>query len=213
MSRTASSDRERGFTLAGLLAVLGVIMIFVTATVPTQWSKVMERERDIQTIFIMKQYARSMRNFQLKHGSLPVSLQQLKDARQPRMIRGSGEWADPLTGEVDWIPIPASAIQGRQVVPGAGGMPPGSQNPQAGRPPITPPAQQPGTSTIGTGSPGTPTPGQPGGMVGPIVGVRPNKTGKSFLTLNGAENYEEWQYTVLDLEQEIMGRRAALGTK
>ena len=204
---------QRGFTLAGLLAILGVIMIFVTMTVPTQWSKVMERERDKQTIFVMKQYARAMRNFQLKHGSLPVSLQQLKDARSPRMMRGSGEWIDPLTGEVDWIPIPASALQPRPGAPGVPGvMPPGSQNPQQNRPPQNPqqpPQQPPGT---GLGNP-TPTPGQPGGMVGPIVGVRPNKTGKSFLTLNGAENYEEWQYTVIDLEQEIMGRRAALGTK
>src|SRR5688500_6066693 len=102
---------QRGFTLAGLLAILGVIMIFVTMTVPPQWSKVMERERDAQTIFIMKQYARSIRNFQMKHGSAPVSLQQLKDARSPRMMRGSGEWIDPLTGKVDWIPIPASAVQ------------------------------------------------------------------------------------------------------
>ena len=50
-------------------------------------------------------------------------------------------------------------------------------------------------------------------MVGPIVGVRPNKTGKSYLTLNGADTYEQWSYTVQDLEQEITGRRAALGTK
>ena len=203
-SRTASCRRgERGFTLAGLLAILGVIMIFVTATVPTQWSKVMERERDIQTIFVMKQYARAMRNFQLKHGSLPVSLQQLKDARAPRMMRGDGEWIDPLTGEVDWIPIPASAIQPQQQQPQQG--PPGlSRNPQ--QPPPSTQQPQPLTGQ-------TPTPGQPGGMVGPIVGVRPNKTGKSFLTLNGADTYETWQYTVQDLEQEIIGRRAALGTK
>lgn len=196
--RTASSE-ERGFTLAGLLAILTVIMIFVTMTVPPQWSKVMARERDAQTIFIMKQYARSIRNFQLKHGSAPVSLQQLKDAKAPRMMRGQGEWIDPLTGKVDWIPIPAGAQ------PQQGVLPPGVPAPFASVRPAPPPTPQ----TPPSGG----TPGQPGGTIGPIVGVRPAKTGKSFLTLNGADTYEQWSYTVQDLELEITGRRAALGTK
>ena len=198
--RTASSDGQRGFTLAGLLAILTVVMIFVSMTVPPQWSKVMARERDMQTIFIMKQYARSIRNFQLKHGSAPVSLQQLKDARAPRMMRGKGEWIDPLTRKVDWIPIPASAQQGASV------LPPGVAPPiQSVRP--NPPPASPGQQ------PGQPPPGSPGGTVGPIVGVRPARTGKSFLTLNGADTYEQWSYTVQDLENEINGRRAALAAK
>ncbi len=60
---------------------------------------------------------------------------------------------------------------------------------------------------------GQSTPGQPGGFVGPIVGVRPNKTGPSFLTLNGQTNYEQWSYTTLDLENEIQGRRNAMMMK
>jgi hypothetical protein len=161
----------------------------------------MERERDYQTIFVMKQYARAIRNFQLKNGSLPVSLQQLKDARAPRMIRGvEGEWLDPLTGEADWILVPASAIQGQTQ------QPPGlSRNPQA-----NPPVQQQQPQGLNPANPGE---GQPGGTVGPFVGVRPAKTGKSFLTLNGADTYETWQYTIQNLEQEIVGRRAALGMK
>jgi type II secretory pathway pseudopilin PulG len=198
--RTASSDGQRGFTLAGLLAILTVVMIFVTMTVPPQWSKVMARERDMQTIFIMKQYARSIRNFQLKHGSAPVSLQQLKDAKAPRMMRGKGEWIDPLTGKVDWIPIPASAQQGTTVLPPGVAPPVQSVRPSPPPTPATPP-------------PAGGTPGSPGGTVGPIVGVRPAKTGKSFLTLNGADTYEQWSYTVQDLENEINGRRAALATK
>lgn len=202
MARRTASSEERGFTLAGLLAILTVIMIFVTMTVPPQWSKVMARERDMQTIFIMKQYARSIRNFQLKHGSAPVSLQQLKDAKAPRMMRGKGEWIDPLTGKVDWIPIPASAQQGTTTLPP--GVNPPFQSVRPNPPPAPPPGQQGAVN---------PTPGQPGGMVGPIIGVRPNKTGKSYLTLNGADTYEQWSYTVQDLELEITGRRAALGTK
>ena len=200
----SSDNRQGGFTLAGLLAILGVIMIFVTATVPKQWSMVMARERDKQTIFVMKQYARAIRNFQLKHGTAPVSLQQLKDARAPRMMRGAGEWVDPLTGEIDWIVVPASAQRPGTTLP-PGVTPPQQQQPDFRSVRPNPPAATPPPAG-GTG-------GQPGGTVGPIVGVRPNKTGKSFLALNGAETYEEWMYTVQDLETEITGRRAALAAK
>ena len=46
----------------------------------------------------------------------------------------------------------------------------------------------------------------PADYVGPFVGVRPNATGKSFIALNGAENYDEWVYTVFDLTTEIAAR-------
>ena len=45
-----------------------------------------------------------------------------------------------------------------------------------------------------------------------FVGVRPNASGKSFIALNGAEDYSEWVYTVDDLRWEIQQRQAALAT-
>lgn len=195
---------ERGFTLAGLLIILTVMTVFVAYTVFPQWSKVMQRERDYQTIYAMKQYARAIRAFQQKNGSLPVSLDQLKEAKTPRFMRGKGELVDPLTGEVDWIPVPASAVQGAQVDPRTGQR----INTPAQSPPIQSPLGQANRPQQQQQQPG-----QPGNIVGPIVGVRPNKTGQSFLALNGAETYEEWSYTTADLENEINQRRAALATK
>jgi type II secretory pathway pseudopilin PulG len=199
MSRTRSC--ERGFTLAGLIVVMTIMAVFIAFTVPKQWSMIMARERDQQTLFAMKQYARAIQAFQQKNGNaLPVSLDQLKQARNPRYLRGSGELICPLTGKADWIPIPASAAQpGAQPGPGQGGMPGGIQVP---RPPARPGLQ-----------PGTGQPGQPGAMVGPIVGVRPNKTGESFLEPNGATSYEQWSYTVLDLQNEILARQNAMLAK
>ena len=200
---------ERGFTLAGVVVLLTVLSIFIAYTVPKQWSKAMARERDKQTIFVMKQYARAIRNYQLKNNAVPTSLDQIKEARNPRMIRGNGEWICPLTGKADWVIIPASAAQ-----------------PATPQSLVQPPQQQPfprdGMGRIPTQLPGPPTgqqpgqqaqPGQPGGFVGPIIGVRPNKTGPSFLTLNGATDYEQWSYTTIDLEAEIQGRRAAWAMK
>lgn len=200
MSPTRSS--ERGFTLAGLIVILTVMAIFIAYTVPKQWSKVMAAERDKQTIFVMKQYARAIRAYQLKNNAVPTSLDQIKQARTPRLIRGEGEWICPLTGQADWVIIPASAVQAAN--PQNPALPQPNQPPRDGAWRMTQPTQPPGQR---------PTQGQPGGIVGPIIGVRPNKTGPSFLTLNGATNYEQWSYTTIDLENEIQGRRASMMMK
>src|SRR5688572_7759852 len=87
---------QEGFTLAALIVLLTIMSIIVAYTVPTQWSLVMRRERERQTIFLMKQYAKGISAFQKKHSSLPVSLDQLQKARKPRMLRGTGVWPNPL---------------------------------------------------------------------------------------------------------------------
>ena len=174
MSPTRTSNRESGFTLAGLIVILTIIMIFAAYTVPRQWSAIMQRERERQTIFVMKQYARSIFEFQKTKGAAPVKLDQIKEARLPRYIRGvKGEYEDPLTGKVDWILVPAGAVT-RTVDPATGKQ---------------------STNFNGAASPKD--------YVGPFIGVRPPVTGKSYLSLNGADTYEAWVYTVDDLKNEI----------
>ena len=197
---------QEGFTLAALIVLLTIISIVVAYTVPTQWSLVLKRDRDRQTIFYMKQYARAIRGWMMKHNSPPTSLEQMREARSPRMIRGGEEeWPCPLTGRSeDWILVPQNALVAN--VPGAVPNPPPGNNP-ATRPP------QP--------NPQPPMAGQqaaaklnkelsPPDYKGPFVAVRPNKSGKSFIVLNEAENYDEWVYTVIDLNNEIAARMAAL---
>jgi len=207
MSRTRNS--ESGFTLAGLIVILTVMMIFIAYTVPKAWSIAINRDRDEQTIFAMKQYARAMRAFQLKNNALPVSLDQLKQAKSPRLIRGKGEFIDPLTGKVDWIPVPmtnqtAQQAQNQAAVPGVGAATPGLLIGVGGG------ARRgvgAGPDVPQTGLPApTPQAGQPGGFVGPIIGVRPAKSGESYLSVNGYDSYEQWSYTTVDLDNEIKQR-------
>lgn len=206
MSRTPSSDRRRereeGFTLAALIVLMTILSLVIAYTVPTQWSMVMKRERDRQTIFVMKQFARGILRWQTKHNNTaPVSLQQMQDARKPLMLRNGGKWLCPLTGkEDDWILVPPTAVAPGAQVQGQRGSPINpATNPQ-------PPQQQ------GQGR----EPSKlnkalsPKDYVGPFVGVRPNASGKSFIALNGAEDYSEWVYTVDDLRWEISMRQAAL---
>jgi type II secretory pathway pseudopilin PulG len=197
MFRTTSSEAQSGFSLAALIVLLTIISLIIAYTVPTQWSMVMKRERDRQTIFLMKQYARGILQFRQKHTTPPISLQQLQDARKPLMLRGGGKWPCPLTGkEDDWILVPQSAVTAEgQVIP---------QGDPNGRPPQQPANGQP--SKLNKDA-------SPKDYVGPFVGVRPNAQGKSFIALNGAEDYSEWVYTVMDLENEIRNRQAALATQ
>jgi type II secretory pathway pseudopilin PulG len=174
------------------------MLIFLAYTVPKQWSAVMQREREKQTIFAMQQYARACYEFQKKNQTFPVNPNQLKEARQPRMIRGvKGELIDPLTGEVDWLVITQAAAASAPTI--TGGVGPG---------PAPPP-----TGTTGT-NPGQPTtvPGIPlkDYAGGPFVGVRPPITGKALLSINGNDTYETWSYTALDLTNDIKKRMAGL---
>lgn len=213
---------ERGFTLAGVLVILTIVMVFVAYTVPKQWSTIMRRERELQTIYVMKQYARACREFNKKHSVYPSSLDQLKEARLPRFLRGPKDgMIDPLTGEVDWLIVPASAAPAPGGTPGAGGQIVGSSGSVAtpggamiGVGGAAPPGGNAGTSSGGTTSttgtnanngqpqtlPGIPIKDYAGG---PFVGVRPPKTGESILEFRGAKSYEQWSYTAIDLEAEV----------
>ncbi|HEU4886764.1 MAG TPA: type II secretion system protein, partial [Thermoanaerobaculia bacterium] len=194
---------QEGFTLAALIVLLTIISLVIAYTVPLQWSMVMKRERDRQTIFLMKQFARGILRWQAKHNNTaPVSLQQMQDARKPLMLRNGGKWRCPLTGkEDDWILVPAQAVTGEMVPQSQGG---GGQRVNPATNPQTQPQQngrQPSKLNKEL---------SPKDYIGPFVGVRPNATGKSFIALNGAEDYSEWVYTVEDLRQEIAMRQAAL---
>jgi type II secretory pathway pseudopilin PulG len=171
-----------------MIVIMTIMMIFVAYTVPRQWSAIRQRDRERQTIFIMQQYAKAIDAFEKKNHALPVNITQLKDARQPRYIRGpKAEWIDPLTGEVDWLIIPQAA----------GAAPPPA--PPTGTPPTgTPPA-----TAIPSAIPMKDYAG------GAFIGVRPNKTGDSLIELNGMQKYEQWSYTVIDYRNDRTARLTA----
>jgi type II secretory pathway pseudopilin PulG len=216
-SSRPGNDSEAGFTLAGVLVIITVLMVFLAYTIPKQWSEVMRRERELQTIYAMRQYARACYEFQKKHNVWPVSIDQLKDARLPRFLRGGPkqEMVDPLTGQYDWLIIPASAAggMGGNGTNGTGGVPNGTTG---------------GTSTGGNGGVGfgrgdgtTSTSGTNGTQTlpgipikdyagGPFIGVRPPKTGDAIIEFRGAKAYEQWAFTAMDLDLEIQAYRLGI---
>ena len=192
---TPPPANQEGFTLAALIVILTIISIIVAYTVPPQWSLIMHRERDKQTIFQMKQAARAIARWQAKHQGFPNSLEQLKEAKEPRVIRitagEEGGFPMPLTGkEEDWILVPEAALEPVAQPP----VPPGTP-----APPLPPSKLREGAS--------------PPDYKGPFIGVRPNKSGKSIIALNGEEDYSKWVYTTRDLGNEVRARIAALNVK
>jgi len=208
----APRPAQEGYTLAALIVILTIIAMVISFTVPPQWSLIMRREREKQTIFLMKQFARGILAWEQKHQGPPPNLEMLQKARQPRFLRGDGKWAMPLTGRVeDWIMVPPQAVLPAGVVPPPGGQI-GGQSGQSGigigRNPATSTTPTAATPSA-TGSRFDPA-ASPKDYVGPFVAVRPNATGPSLMNLNGAEDYSQWIYTVQDLKQEILNRQTAM---
>jgi len=206
MSRCRRTARARsgeaGFTLAVVLTIVTVVAVIVAFTLPKQWSLIAKREREIQTVWVMKQYARGIDEFQRAHNALPVSLEQLEKQTKPRVMRQM--YPNPLSGEMDWILVPPTA-------PGRPAQTPGQK----------PKKDQDGSNNSGNqdsndgehndsrnrrsrGTAGTPSSGS-SRAPGPFVGVRPPQTGESIIALNGATSYEDWQFTVQDLQKEKPG--------
>jgi type II secretory pathway pseudopilin PulG len=177
---------QEGFTLAALLVILTIIALVIAYTVPDQWSLIMGRERDKQTIYLMKQFARSIKSWSMKNGGMPTSLDQILDARRPRFIRGVDKPICPITGKADdWILVPFNAITNPPANNGQLQAQPSKLNKEA----------------------------SPREYTGPFIGVRPAAEGKSYIEFNGASDYSEWVYTVMDLEVEIAARNASAMAK
>ena len=200
-SPTRSSERgsEAGYTLAALIVIMTVLAVVVAYTVPDSWSIILRRERDLQTQFAMKQYARAITEFQRRNGALPVSLEQLEKQTMPTVLRRT--YANPLSGEMDWILVPPGEAR-QPNVPGQPAIP-GQQQPI-----VNPQQTQPGQPQPSQGTPGSAFPNTAGGSAGytgPFVGVRPPQTGEAVVPLGERTLYEEWMYTIIDLQQEMSG--------
>jgi type II secretory pathway pseudopilin PulG len=200
-SPTTTSERsaEAGFTLAALLVILTVLAVVIAYSAPPMWSDVLRRDRDIETVWRMKQYARAIAEFQRVTHTMPTSLEQL-GKQKPRVIRQL--WTDPLTGQLDWQPILTGA-------PG----PPVPTKPStstATDTTATTATTSTGEKTSTSATPSTPvtSTAKDGAFGAPFIGVRPNKTGQSYLVLNGADHYENWSYTTTDLTRDQGGAAA-----
>ena len=98
---------QAGFTYLGLLAVVVIMGIFLTAAARV-WSFTEQREREIQLLYVGDQYRMAISRYFAAGHQYPASLQDLLlDSRSPvprHYLRQL--YPDPMSGDADWELIP-----------------------------------------------------------------------------------------------------------
>jgi type II secretory pathway pseudopilin PulG len=103
-------ERQRGFILALLLALITAAGILLTKAMPSVVAEV-QRDQEEELIFRGEAIRNAMRRYKAKTGNYPTSLEELLNVR-PRILRKL--YKDPMTAEGDWEIVTA-------VQPGATG--------------------------------------------------------------------------------------------
>lgn len=103
-------DGQRGYAMAALLVMLGVMAVFMTAALPA-WRFQAKREKELELIFRGEQYARAIYLYQRRNGpgTYPPSLDALV---QGRFIRR--KFKDPMTKDGEFQTFFVGTIPGQQ---------------------------------------------------------------------------------------------------
>ncbi|HUP22284.1 MAG TPA: hypothetical protein VNB06_05030 [Thermoanaerobaculia bacterium] len=194
---------DGGYNLLVLMVLVTVMNIAVAVALPS-WSAFVQREKEAEAIFRGLQYAEAIRVFQLRHGRLPITLDELVEI-EPRAIRKL--YPNPLHESGQWGLLVQAAA------PGGGGR----QQPAGGqRQPLTPPGQRPNPAesggvginpsliqgvryvTIPPSEEGEESSlrGPRNRTAGPLVGVYPATDAASLRTFFGQDNYSGWHFSV-----------------
>ena len=161
----------RGYAMAGLLVMLGVMGILSSMLMPV-WNQSAKREREAELIFRGEQYARAVELYQRRYvGANPPDFETLVDQRFLRQL-----YADPMADDGEFQVIYFSQMAEVQGEPAT--------------------ADRPGESTSdATDGARVAEPIQFGdGQEGGVVGVVSRSEEESLRVYNGRETYNEWAF-------------------
>ena len=205
-------QRERGYTLVALLALMTILAMFAVAAAPNLRQQA-QREREKEAIFRGEQVADAIRLYYGYYGShgrafpqsLPTSVDQLLEGipqgtRKVQILRTSAAH-DPLSATGEWRLI-APQSQGlldfeRSVAIYAGGLPPiprdrvMQQLQVASVPPIGNILNTSSTDTAPGGEDNS------GSSSGPFVGVGSRSRRNSVINYYGIDRHDQWIFTPL----------------
>jgi type II secretory pathway pseudopilin PulG len=87
---------ERGFTLAGALAIIAILAIFWALTLPL-WSRIKQRDNEEELIFRGNEYVEAIARYHQKFGTYPPDLETLEKLKYIRKL-----YLDPMTKTGKW---------------------------------------------------------------------------------------------------------------
>jgi type II secretory pathway pseudopilin PulG len=181
-SKREPSD-EAGFLLIGILFVMALMIIALSATAPRIATQI-QRDREEELVRRGKQYERAMQLYYRRFGRFPTSIDQLENTNNIRFLRR--KYVDPITGKDEWRlirfgqakPKPRpSWMVGPPGNPGAGPSPTGGISGAVSAESISRPLS--GSSTMGGG---------------PIVGVSSTSTKEGLKEIDQKTHYNEWEF-------------------
>jgi type II secretory pathway pseudopilin PulG len=192
---------EDGFTLIGVIILLGIFMIFLAVALPRVREEV-RRDQEIETMHRGEQYIRAVKLYYRRFHRFPADVEGLYETNGLRFLRN--KYSDPLTGKDDWRPV----YLGQNKAPLTMGFFGTVRNLGAAAPPGNGPLR--GDQIIGAAPPDpSPTgvsdsnqanqndPGSTAGQVfggGPLIGFSPSSAKQSILIYKTKGFYDEWEF-------------------
>jgi type II secretory pathway pseudopilin PulG len=219
--------REAGYSLVALMASVAVMLIMMTAAIPS-WRYLMKNDREEELIARGGEIADAIMRYQRRNGNaLPPSLEALVKGKFLRRA-----YKDPMTKDGKWRLIRPGEAIGPTAPGAAGGSGTGSgssgfgasssaasgttRGGASGGSPSASPGGGPSSSSSGFGSSRGPAGSssggssfgssfsQPGGALGGFQGVASTSTEKSLRVFNGRTRYNEWIF--LPGQPRVVGR-------
>jgi type II secretory pathway pseudopilin PulG len=90
---------EEGYLLLGAIVAIALVMIALSVAA-VKVSFALRREREVESMRRAEQYVRAIREYYLKFGRYPGSVDQLVNTNNIRFLRQ--KYVDPLTGKADY---------------------------------------------------------------------------------------------------------------
>src|SRR5687767_12706907 len=200
-------DRQRGYALVALLAMMSLLALFALAVAPRVQQQT-QREWEKEALFRGHQVSEAIRAYYRSRGAqgvnaLPTSMDQLLEGVQVpgrtkrlQILRPSAA-RDPLSSDGEWRLIGPTSQDFRGFVQSltlySGGVPPVPRQEFTGLASLIPRM----SSVLDVESTGT-TPGGASTSLdasGPFIGVASNSQRDSVISFFGIERHDEWIFT------------------
>lgn len=202
-----SNDRQRGYALVSLLALMSLLALFALAVAPRVQQQT-QREWEQEALFRGDQVSEAIRAYYRSRGAqgvnaLPTSMDQLLEGvqipgrtKRLQILRPSAA-RDPLSADGEWQLIGPTSQDFRGFVQSltlyAGGIPPVPRQEFSGLASLVP--RMGSVLDVESGGTAPSLGGTSSDASGPFIGVSSSSQRDSVFSFFGIERHDEWIFT------------------